>query len=158
MTYYTEYPSPAGLLTIACDGEDVTGLWIAGQKYFAAGLGAAERQDTAPGLRAPRSFLARYFTGENPDPSGLRLKPRGTPFQRQVWEALRAIPSGGPATYAALAARLHTSPRAIGAAVGRNPISILIPCHRVLGADGSLTGYAGGIEVKRFLLQLEGGV
>ena len=142
MTYYTEYPSPAGLLTIACDGEDVTGLWIAGQKYFAAGLGAAERQDTAPGLRAPRSFLARYFTGENPDPSGLRLKPRGTPFQRQVWEALRAIPYGGT----------------IGAAVGRNPISILIPCHRVLGADGSLTGYAGGIEVKRFLLQLEGGV
>lgn len=156
MEYYTEFPSPLGALTVACDGEAITGLWLPGQKFFAAGLGAAERQDTAAALMPARVFLARYFAGEAPDASDLRLRPEGTAFQRRVWEALRAIPCGKTTTYAALAAQLDTSPRAVGAAVGRNPISILIPCHRVLGAGGALTGYAGGLEAKKFLLELEG--
>lgn len=156
MTYYTEYPSPVGLLTVACEAGAVVGLWLAGQKYFAAGLGGAQRRDDAPGMAAARAFLARYFAGEQPDAAALPLHPRGTDFQTRVWRALRDIPCGATVTYGELARRLQTSPRAAGAAVGRNPISILIPCHRVLGADGSLTGYAGGIEAKKFLLELEG--
>jgi len=114
----------------------------------------------APVFRAVRLWLDRYFRGGDPGPTP-PLAPEGTPFQREVWALLQAIPYGETTTYGLLAqgfaARTgrRTSPRAVGAAVGHNPISILIPCHRVLGADGGLTGYAGGLERKQWLLQHE---
>ena len=106
-------------------------------------------------LAAARRWLDAYFAGERPDVAGLPLAPRGTAFQRRVWSALLAIPYGETRTYGELAAALGSSPRAVGSAVGKNPISVIVPCHRVLGADGSLTGYAGGLDRKRAILELE---
>ena len=108
-----------------------------------------------PCFRA-RLWLDAYFAGKAPEVSGLPLSPKGTAFQKKVWQELLNIPYGTTNTYGALAGRLGSSARAVGSAVGRNPISIVIPCHRVLAADGSLTGYAGGLENKEKLLQLEG--
>ena len=155
----TTYASPVGELTLASDGTALTGLWLEGQKYF----GGTSGEELAPGrpdlpvFQAARAWLDRYFAGEKPSPAELPLAPAGTPFQRAVWEKLQAIPYGAVTTYGALARELDgASPRAVGSAVGRNPISIIIPCHRVVGADGSLTGYAGGLERKQRLLTHEG--
>ena len=160
MIFMTCYPSPVGRITLASDGEAITGLWFAGQKYFASSLppDAQERPDL-PVFRETTAWLDAYF-GEDPLPPLPLLRPQGTAFRQTVWEALLDIPYGVTMTYGGLAERLqyagvYTSPRAVGGAVSHNPISILIPCHRVLGADGSLTGYAGGVEIKRFLLELE---
>ena len=160
MTYQTTYPSPVGRLTLASDGEAITGLWFAGQKYFASTL-PEDAQDAPelPVFAEAVRWLDAYFGEECLPPLPL-LRPEGTPFRKAVWEALLEIPYGAVITYGELAQQLqysgiYTSPRAVGGAVGHNPISILIPCHRVLGADGSLTGYAGGVEIKRFLLELE---
>ena len=150
-----KYVSPVGELTLASDGERLTGLWIEGQKYFGAGLKPRGAR-RIPELDRAREWLDRYFAGEQPSPMELILAPAGTGFQRAVWEQLCEIPYGEVLTYGDLAKRLHTSARAVGSAVGRNPISIIIPCHRVVGADGSLTGYAGGVERKRWLLAHEG--
>ena len=157
MLCYTEYPSPVGPLTLAGDEDALMGLWLRGQKYFLASLpGTPVRRDDLPLFGAARSWLDRYFAGERPSPGELPLAPGGTPFRQKVWRRLRAIPYGETVTYGALAEELGSSPRAVGGAVGRNPISIIIPCHRVVGADGSLTGYAGGLDAKRALLTLEG--
>lgn len=151
-----EFPAPLGGATIECAGEYITGLWFEGQKYYGSG-----RKDftegTSPALDAAFAWLARYLGGGRPGLSGLRLAPEGTAFQLEVWRALCDIPYGALVTYGELAARLGRpgASRAVGAAVGRNPISVIIPCHRVVGADGSLTGYAGGIERKTWLLRLE---
>lgn len=160
MTCTMRYPSPVGMLTLSSDGEAITGLWFAGQKYFASTLpsDSCENPDL-PVFRQASAWLDAYF-GEEPLPPLPPLSPAGTSFRKAVWEALQDIPYGEILTYGDLARRLeysgiYTSPRAVGGAVGHNPISILIPCHRVLGADGSLTGYAGGVEIKRFLLELE---
>lgn len=156
---YTEFASPVGKLTLAGEGESLTGLWLEGQRYF-GDPGHPERLGEAPVFPAVRRWLETYFRGMDPGPTP-HMAPEGTPFQKQVWELLRTIPWGETTTYGALAQRLEaetgrrTSPRAVGSAVGRNPISILIPCHRVLGADGSLTGYAGGTERKEYLLRNE---
>ena len=147
---YTEYDAPLGKLTLAGEGEDLTGLWFEGQAYFGSRTHPV-RMGEAPVFSQARRWLDRYFAGEDPGPVP-RLAPEGSPFQRRVWDLLRTIPWGQTTTYGTLAQRLGSSPRAVGNAVGRNPISILIPCHRVLGADGSLTGYAGGVERKRWLL------
>lgn len=164
MTYYTEFPSPIGKLTAVSNGQALLGLWIKGQKYFAAGLTAKPEENPAdPVLCIAKVWLEAYFQGNRPDLAGLPLAPRGTSFQKTVWELLCQIPYGDTTTYGALAVDLAArmgktsmSAQAVGQAVGRNPISIIIPCHRVLGMDGSLTGYAGGLEKKRFLLALEG--
>ena len=153
---YLRFDSPVGMLTVAAEGGAITALVLDGQKYaerHLAGIGA-ERE--TPPLLAARQWLDAYFAGENPDVTALTLAPKGTAFQQAVWQALLRIPYGGTTTYGALAAVLGSSPRAVGGAVGRNPISILIPCHRVLAADGGLAGYAGGLEAKRTLLRLEG--
>ena len=155
----TTYASPVGELTLASDGTALTGLWLEGQKHFGGTSGEelAPGQPDLPAFQAARAWLDRYFSGEKPSPAELPLAPAGTPFQRAVWEKLQAIPWGSVTTYGALARELDgASPRAVGGAVGRNPISIIIPCHRVVGADGSLTGYAGGVEKKLWLLRHEG--
>ena len=159
MYQITVVSSPIGELTLASDGTALTGLWLEGQKYFGGTTGQelATGQPDLPVFQAARAWLDRYFAGEKPSSLELPLAPAGTPFQRAVWEKLQAIPCGVVTTYGTLARELGgSSPRAVGSAVGRNPISIIIPCHRVVGADGSLTGYAGGVERKQRLLIHEG--
>ncbi len=156
MTCITHYSSPLGRILLAADDIGLTGLWFSGQKYFPAALeGACETRDL-PVFDAARRWLDLYFSGKQPDFT-VPLHPIGTDFQLRVWTLLRDIPYGQTVTYGNLAARLGlASAQAVGGAVGRNPISILIPCHRVVGANGSLTGYAGGLEKKQALLRLEG--
>lgn len=155
MTYRTTLASPLGPLLLASDGTALTGLWLEGQRYFAAGLDpAAQEAPALPVFRETERWLRDYFAGRRP-PALPPLAPAGSAFRQAVWKKLLEIPYGQTCTYGALASELGSSPRAVGSAAGRNPISILIPCHRLLGADGSLTGYAGGVEKKRFLLALE---
>jgi len=161
MIYMGRYDSPLGPITLAGEDGALTGLWFDGQKYFGAGLPAGTPEGEPPVFRQVRAWLDRYFRGEDPGPAP-PLAPAGTVFQRAVWEVLRELPYGRTATYGQVAQATgrglgrNTSPRAAGSAVGRNPISLLIPCHRVVGAGGSLTGYAGGLERKEALLKLEG--
>lgn len=161
MYVWTTYDSPLGTLTLAGSQEALMGLWLPGQKYFASTLPPdADRQDNLPVFRQAASWLDAYF-GRQLLPSLPPLAPAGSDFRQAVWQLLLEIPYGETTTYGALAKRLRqrgisAAPQAVGGAVGHNPISILIPCHRCVGADGSLTGYAGGVEKKRFLLELEG--
>lgn len=158
MAYTFAYSSPLGGITLASDGAALIGLWFDGQRHFGSTLGKDPRQGEPALFAEAVRWLDLYFDGGVPDfTPALRLA--GTPFQRSVWRALQAIPYGQTRTYGALARELGLSPaasRAVGGAVGRNPISLIVPCHRVIGADGSLTGYAGGVERKRWLLQKEG--
>ena len=155
---YILYPSPLGMLTLAAEGDALTALVIDGQKYAERHLAGEGRERETPALQRARLWLDRYFAGERPASAELPLSPKGTVFQKRVWQELLHIPYGATDTYGALAARLGSSARAVGSAVGRNPLSILIPCHRVLAADGGLTGYAGGLENKEKLLKLEGAI
>ena len=161
MQYISHYHSPLGDLLLAADQDGLTGLWFVGQKYFARLLREDAREQNLPVFLQAHIWLDAYFSGRDPGFSP-PLHLIGTPFQRQVWSILRTVPYGQTITYgqmARLLARQQGRPqsaRAVGSAVGRNPISILVPCHRVVGADGSLTGYAGGIHRKSKLLQLEG--
>lgn len=162
MDYRFHLDSPLGGITLASNGEALTGLWFDGQKHFAAGLSENAEERSLPVFEETARWLALYFQGLEPDFTP-PLRPLGTPFQQEVWALLRQIPYGHTVRYGELAARIaerrglaRFSAQAVGGAVGRNPISILIPCHRVLGADGSLTGYAGGLEKKAALLRLEG--
>lgn len=152
------YSSPVGRLTLAAEEDSLTGLWLEGQRHYGATLPPNAVEDGCdPFLGCAFRWLDRYFAGSRPDPAELAPKPAGTAFQQRVWRLLLDIPYGELTTYGALARLLgETSPRAVGGAVGRNPISIVIPCHRVVGAGGALTGYAGGLETKRRLLELEG--
>ena len=190
--YHAE--TPLGPVTLASDGEALTGLWFDGQKHFGSSLGEAVAghavatdaaavidPDAAAGasgsveaappvIRETLRWLELYFRGEDPGftPALSFDAPGATPFRKAVWEMLLTIPYGHTVTYGELARRLETRPefarsgrrvsaRAVGGAVARNPISLIVPCHRVVGADGSLTGYAGGTERKRRLLELEQG-
>lgn len=160
MQYTTTYQSPLGELLLACGGEGLTGLWFKGGKYFALGLDSEHEERETPVFGQTRRWLDLYFSGREPDFTP-PLHLTGSPFQRSVWELLRQIPYGKTATYGEIAERLaagqgRASAQAVGGAVGRNPISIIVPCHRVVGAGGSLTGYAGGIDRKAGLLRLEG--
>lgn len=161
MDYLDSFDSPLGEITIASDGEALVGLWLESQLHFAATLGESERRDDLLVFEQTRTWLARYFAGK--DPGVLPpVNPRGTAFRQAVWRQLTTIPYGRLVTYGELGRRIEeetgtrTSARAIGGAVGRNPISIVLPCHRVIGSNGALTGYAGGIGKKVALLKLEG--
>lgn len=166
MHYSTTYLSPVGVITLASDheGSSLAGLWIEGQKYH-GGTVAEEliANDDAPVFGAVKDWLDSYFAGERPAPSQLPLSPNGSEFRQGVWRILCEIPYGKVITYgdiarkmAAQLGRATMSGQAVGGAVGHNPISIIIPCHRVVGSTGSLTGYAGGIDIKIKLLELEG--
>lgn len=154
----TNYDSPLGMLTLASDGEAIIGLWIEGQKYFAAGIPTnLPVCDDLPVFLQARDWLDRYFAGKRPAVSELPLAPQGSAFRQSVWTILCQIPYGHTVTYGEIAKRLGCkSAQAVGGAVGHNPISIIIPCHRVLGADRGLTGYAGGTDKKIWLLRHEG--
>ena len=163
MQYTSRYRSPLGEMLLAADETGVTGLWFAGQKYFARHLDKEQVEKEIPLFTTVKQWLDVYFAGSEPDFT-VPLHFTGTAFQNEVWGILCAIPYGRTTTYGEIAKQLaarrglpHMSARAVGGAVGHNPISILVPCHRVVGLGGSLTGYAGGLERKRCLLALEQG-
>ena len=144
MQYTDKYRSPLGEITLASDGDHLTGLWFDGQKYFAATLSAEHQERELPIFEQAKEWLDSYFMGKIPSfTPPIHLE--DTPFRLAVWDLLSKIPYGEVVTYT----------QAIGGAVGHNPISIIIPCHRVVGSDGSLTGYAGGVDKKRSLLTIE---
>lgn len=161
MEYTHYYDSPLGRIMLAADGEALTGLWFEGQKYFADKLEPDHEEKDLPVFGRAKQWLAIYFDGKAPDfTPPLSLK--GTPFQKEVWEILLTVPFGQTTTYAEIAKEIarrrglrSMSAQAAGNAVSHNPISLIIPCHRVLGSDGSLTGYAGGLEKKEWLLAME---
>ena len=156
MLFLTHYASPLGPILLAADETGLTGLWFEAQKYFPSFLGVDYQEKETPVLTETVRWLDVYFSGK--DPGFLPpLHPQGSPFRQTVWNILLTIPRGQTMTYGEIARRLGVrSAQAVGGAVGHKPISILIPCHRVVGSDGSLTGYAGGVERKARLLQLEG--
>ena len=161
MAYLHAYESPVGRLTLVSDGEALTGLWFDRQKYFDRMQPACYEEKELPVFAQADRWLALYFSGKAPDflPP---LAPTGTPFRKAVWEILLTIPYGKTMTYGEIAREIakqrgvsRMSAQAVGGAVGHNPISLMIPCHRVIGADGSLTGFAGGLAVKEKLLRME---
>ena len=161
MTFIQHYDSPLGGILLAADEIGLTGLWFAGQKYFARDLPAERVEQNTPALSEAKRWLDIYFTGREPDfmPP---LHPIGSAFRRSVWDILLKIPYGQTTTYGEIARQLaakqglaRMSAQAVGGAVGHNEISIIIPCHRVVGTNGSLTGYAGGIDKKVKLLEWE---
>lgn len=161
--YFIRYLSPVGPLTLAGDMSHISGLWLEGQKYFCGTLREHLLPDHgSPVLAQARIWLDRYFAGERPSPKELPLAPYGSNFRQMIWKELCLIPYGEVTTYSRLAKRAACllnktmSAQAVGGAVGHNPISIIIPCHRVIGAGGNLTGYAGGIHNKLRLLEGEG--
>lgn len=162
MQYTSTYQSPLGEILMVCDEAGLTGMWFLGQKYFALGLGKEHEERETPVLTETKRWLDIYFSGREPDFTPA-LHMIGSPFQLTVWELLRQIPYGKTTTYGELAGKVaqkrglsRMSAQAVGGAVGHNGISIIVPCHRVVGANGSLTGYAGGVGKKKRLLTLEG--
>lgn len=162
MIYISKYKSKLGNITLASDGINLTGLWFNGQKYFLASVEKEIEEKNLEIFDKAKLWLDKYFSGEKVSPNELRLKPEGTDFRRKIWKILCEIPYGKTTTYGQIAKILAQrdnkksySAQAIGGAVGHNPISIIIPCHRVIGVNGNLTGYAGGLEKKKKLLEIE---
>ena len=164
MYYLTNYNSPIGKLTIASDGINIKGLWLENQKYFMKSIKEETQvNDNLKIFIEAKKWLDKYFNGENPNIKELSLSLDGSDFRLDVWKLLSEIPYGKVITYGDISKKLaiiynkkNMSSQAVGGAVGHNPISILIPCHRVIGSNKSLTGYAGGIDKKIKLLELEG--
>ena len=162
MIFTDYYNSPIGGITMASDGESLCGLWFDGQKYFASTVKGETEDKSLPVFEQTKKWLDIYFSGNEPDFMP-KLSLNGSKFRKAVWDILLTIPYGSVMTYGEIARIMakqsgiaKMSAQAVGGAVGHNRISLIIPCHRVVGADGSLTGYAGGIERKRRLLELEG--
>ncbi len=164
MFYSTTYESPLGKITLAGHGDSLVGLWLERQKYYGGTVTDELIQDDGmPVFKKTKDWLDRYFAGKKPECSELNLAPNGGAFRQAVWKILCDIPYGEVTTYGAIAGQIAAlqgkatmSSQAVGGAVGHNPISIIIPCHRVIGTNGSLTGYAGGIDIKVWLLEHEG--
>ncbi|MCL2695340.1 MAG: methylated-DNA--[protein]-cysteine S-methyltransferase [Clostridiales bacterium] len=157
----TKVDSPIGLLTLASDGTAITGLWIEGQKYYPNLRDASHSSKAPPVFACARQWLSDYFNGQIPRATP-PLSPKGSAFAQDVWRILLQIPYGEVTTYGDIAkemarerGQITMSAQAVGGAVGHNPISLIIPCHRVVGANGSLTGYAAGLDIKKELLELE---
>jgi methylated-DNA-[protein]-cysteine S-methyltransferase len=162
MDYIWHYDSPLGGITLGSDGKALTGLWFDGQEHFAVPLPLHAELKELPVFDETCRWLDTYFSGRDPDFTP-ELSLRGTPFRKAVWEILLTIPFGRTMTYGEIASAIaqqkgvpRMSAQAVGGAVGHNPVSIIVPCHRVIGADGSLTGYAGGLDKKARLLDIEG--
>lgn len=162
MKYFTTSNSPIGRILMISDGENLNALEAIGRRDIAPD-GFAEKKDL-PVFKSTYLWLKKYFSGENPPVSSVPIKPlEGTPFQKIVWKILLKIPYGSTATYGEIASEIarrlgksKMSAQAVGQAVGQNPIPIIIPCHRVIGTNGNLTGYRGGIDIKIKLLEIEG--
>ena len=158
MTYIQHYNSPLGDILLAADEIGLTGVWLDSQKYFAGTLPQELIECETPVLAEAKRWFDAYFSGREPDFTP-PLHPTGSAFRHAVWDILLQIPYGQTTTYGAIARQLagtgRMSAQAVGGAVGHNPISIIVPCHRVVGTDGSLTGYAGGLAKKIALLELE---
>lgn len=158
-----EYDSPLGTITLSAGNDGLKGLWFNGQRYFGGTLDAPMQPGENPHLEAACAWLDEYFAGGNPGATSLVLAPIGTEYRQMIWQLLREIPLGEVRSYGDLAQEAAVrmgkekgSARAVGGAVGHNPISIIVPCHRVVGANGSLTGFGGGIKRKLWLLEHEG--
>ena len=164
MYYSTYLQSPIGELLLVSNSHSLIGVWLSGQKYFARNLSSSPiANDNCTILQNTKQLLNQYFKNQQPNFNSLPLAPQGTDFQKAVWEMLLAIPYGRITTYGNIAKHLaqklnkpQLSAQAVGNAIAHNPISIIIPCHRVLSAKGEMAGYAGGIANKQYLLQLEG--
>ena len=162
MYYSGKYRSPLGGITFASDGQAITGLWFDGQKYYAANLPKEHTEEELPVFAQARRWLDIYFAGEAPDFMPPLSMEGISPFRRRVWEIMLEIPYGQISTYGRIAKQIEgetgkkVSAQAVGGAVGHNAVSLMIPCHRVVGADGSITGYAGGVDKKIALLKMEG--
>ena len=161
MQYISHYASPLGSILLAADEVGLLGLWFEGQKYFGRCLDKTQEEKEIPLFATVKHWLNIYFSGQEPSFT-VPLHFIGSAFQKEVWALLCAIPYGQTTTYGAIAKQLaqkrglpHISAQAVGGAVGHNEISVIVPCHRVVGADGSLTGYAGGLDKKTALLRLE---
>ena len=163
MHYLSHYESPLGTMTMASDGEHLTGLWFDGQKYDRSTIdGNAEFKPHLPVFTQTTQWLDTYFEGKEPSFT-LPIRIEGSDFKKMVTSIMLSIPFGATSTYARIAAevarrtgRTHMSAQAVGGAVGRNPIVLIVPCHRVLASDGNLRGYAGGVDRKERLLEMEG--
>lgn len=160
--YYCTYESKIGLLYLISDGESLIGCYLEGQKYFPNNIDNYYLNEELSILVKSKDWLEKYFNGENPSIDEIPLNYIGTEFRKTVWEVLKEISYGELVTYKHIAKKIAKakgletmSAQAVGGAVGHNPLLIFIPCHRVIGIDGSLTGYAAGLENKRFLLNLE---
>ncbi len=161
ISYIRKYHSPLGEITLACRDEGLTGLWFDGQKHYGSTLTDIKTEADTPVMSLAVRWLDEYFSGHEPQfmpPVSLL----GTPFSRLVWQRLTEIPYGTTLTYKELTLRMAArgecgegAVRAVAAAIGRNPVSIIVPCHRIIGSGGRLTGYAGGIERKEWLLRME---
>jgi methylated-DNA-[protein]-cysteine S-methyltransferase len=168
MYFSTTHASPLGLLTLLSDGESLNGLWMERQMHHGASMLAlidetGKMDSRLPIFQAAKEWLDRYFSGQKPEINELSLAPAGSAFRQGVWDILCTIPYGQTTTYGAIAKTMaertnkeKMASQAVGGAVGHNPISIIIPCHRVVGANGNLTGYGGGLDTKVKLLELEG--
>lgn len=162
--YFTTYNSQIGAITLVSDGESLKGLWLDQQKLRPNFDNPDYQNNSSIAIfDQAKNWLNQYFNGKNPNPSQLKLSPDGTEFQRAIWKILTNIGYGQTRNYGEITAlflressKTTMSNRAVGGAIGRNPISIIIPCHRVVSKSSKLTGYAGGLDAKRALLQLEG--
>lgn len=164
MYYYYFYNSPVGKLTIASNETSIVGLWLEHQRFYMDVLEGKEYQEhETEAIKLAENWLDQYFNNQKPEIDGLPIEFIGSDFQKQIWKKLAQIPYGKVVTYGDIAKQIARqkgiklmSAQAVGGAVGRNPISIIIPCHRVVGANGNLTGYSGGVEIKAKLLAFEG--
>ena len=158
MKYKANYPSPIGNLTLISDGTNLTHIILEKESYYQNIKKEAKTNDNLEIFKQTKIWLDKYFNKEKPNIDNLKLKLEGTPFQIKVWNALKTISYGQTVTYGFVAQKINskTSARAVGGAIGHNPIPIVIPCHRVVGTNNNLTGFTGGIDVKIKLLKLEG--
>lgn len=161
--YITKYDSPLGSITLASDGECLTGLWFDGQDHLSSTMADDHLEDDLPVFKETRKWLDVYFSGRDPG-FILPMKLIGTDFRKDVWSMLLEIPYGETITYGEIAGKLakkkgltHMSAQAVGNAVAHNPILLIVPCHRVIGKNGTMTGYAGGVDRKQKLITLEKG-